>query len=70
MGRGLPAGVIATAAMTAAQELMAKMQSSGGGGGEGEPSWEDAGAPAKVGRRIIEGVFHKDAPPEIEAVSS
>lgn len=66
VARGLATGVVATGVMTIAQELVAKLQSSGGGGGGDEPpSWDDASAPAEVGRRIIEGVFQKDAPPEM-----
>ena len=68
VGRGLLAGVAGTAAMTAWQELSAKLQSSDGegGGSEEKPKdpWEEASAPAKVGRRIIEGVFRKEVPAE------
>jgi hypothetical protein len=66
VARGLLAGVAGTAAMTAWQELSAKLQSSGDEGGgssdKAEDPWEEASAPAKVGRRIIEGVFHKEVP--------
>ena len=66
LGRGLLAGVAGTAAMTVWQELSAKLRSSGeeGEGTSEEPKdpWEEASAPAKVGRRIIEGVFHKEVP--------
>lgn len=65
VGRGLLAGVAGTAAMTAWQELSAKLQSSEGEDGtsseeKAKDPWEEASAPAKVGRRIIEGVFHKE----------
>lgn len=68
--RGLAAGVAGTAAMTATQELSIRLQSSGEDGSE-QPGaqqqtdpWEQASMPAKVARRIIEGVFHKTAPAE------
>jgi hypothetical protein len=65
LARGLAAGVAGTAAMTAWQELSARLQSSGDGPGQDEPSdpWESASVPAQVGRRIIEGVFQREAPP-------
>jgi hypothetical protein len=54
--------------MTAWQELSAKLQSSGGedegSPGEAKDPWGEASAPAKVGRRIIQGVFHKEVPVE------
>ncbi len=64
--RGLLAGVVGTAAMTAWQELSAKLQSStdGGGGGSDDP-WEQASAPAKVGKRIGEGVFQHEVSSEL-----
>jgi hypothetical protein len=70
IARGMAAGVIGTAAMTAAQELAAKLQSSGDGGQQDEESqgpqdpWEQASMPARVARRISEGVFHHEVPPE------
>ncbi len=69
VGRGLLAGVVGTAAMTGWQELSMKIRSDdddgGGGGEEPDDPWEQASAPAQVGRRIIEGVFHRDASPEL-----
>jgi hypothetical protein len=59
--RGLVAGVAGTVAMTAWQELSAKLQSSEGDAGE-EPEdgpqdpWAAAPAPAKVGRVILGGL--------------
>ncbi len=60
--------------MTIAQELSAKLQSSGDGGEQDEGStqqeqggqdpWEQASPPAKVAKRIDEGVFHQDVPAE------
>ena len=69
IARGMAAGVVGTGAMTLAQVLPAKLQSSGDGGEQKEEEspqdpWEEASMPAKVGRRIIEGVFHREVPPE------
>ena len=69
VARGLLAGAVGTAAMTAWQELSSRLQSPGSeeGDGGGEPPqdpWEQASAPAQVARRVIEGVFQRDAPPE------
>lgn len=70
VGRGIVAGAAGTAVMTGWQELSARLRSSAGepqdagGGQEPEDPWEKASAPAKVARRIIEGVFERDAPPE------
>ena len=67
LAKGLAAGVAGTAAMTAAQELSIKLMSSGEqpqpDAGPTDP-WEAASTPAKVARRIIEGVFDKEASPE------
>jgi uncharacterized membrane protein YagU involved in acid resistance len=67
VARGLAAGVIGTAAMTVAQELSSKLRS----GGDGEPSaeqpqdpWEQAPPPAKIARRIAEGVFRQEVSAE------
>jgi len=62
VARGVAAGVIGTALMTASQELYAKLQSSPDRSDEKEEpqdSWEQASMPAQVGRRIGEGVFGK-----------
>lgn len=66
VARGLAAGAAGTAAMTAWQELSGRLQdgSSGGGDGESQDPWEQAPVPAQVGRRVIEGVFRREAPPE------
>ncbi len=59
--RGLAAGVAGTAVMTVHQELQARLKgSSGGGGGQDADPWESAPAPAKVAKRILEGVFKQD----------
>lgn len=66
VGRGLLAGVAGTAAMTAWQELAARLQSSEGASeGSGDPSrdpWEDAPAPARVAKLAGEGILHIDVP--------
>ncbi len=68
--RGLAAGVVGTGFMTAWQKLAAKLKSSSQDR-EPEPRepsedpWEEASAPAKVARRIGEGVFHKQVSPEL-----
>jgi hypothetical protein len=67
--RGLAAGVIGTAAMTAAQVLPSKLKSSEdtSGGQENSPRdpWEEAPVPALVAKRIAEGVFHKEVSPDL-----
>lgn len=72
VARGLAAGVAGTAAMTAAQELSMRLQPSGGGEEDGgqeqgqqqSDPWEQASAPAKVARRLIEGVFQREVSPD------
>lgn len=68
VARGLAAGVAGTACMTLAQGLAAKLQPPEEDAaedrqdqGEQDP-WEQASAPAQVGRRIIEGVFKQHVP--------
>jgi uncharacterized membrane protein YagU involved in acid resistance len=61
---GLAAGVIGTGFMTAWQELAARLRSAASDDApeSHEPPqdpWEAASAPAKVAKRIGEGVFHK-----------
>ena len=73
VARGIAAGVVGTGFMTLAQTLPAKLQSSAAGPqdeqsdeqqqGEQDP-WEQASAPAKVAKRISEGVFDHDVPAE------
>ena len=61
--RGLVAGATGTAAMTAWQSLSSRLQSSGEGDADSsapEDPWEQASAPAKLGRRVIEGVFQRE----------
>ncbi len=70
VARGLAAGVVGTGFMTIAQELAARLQSSDDDGqqsdaGQAPPDpWEQASMPAQVARRISEGVFHHEVPPE------
>jgi uncharacterized protein DUF1440 len=53
VGRGLAAGAVGTAAMTAAQSAYMKARGK-------EPS----STPAEVGRRIVEGVLQREVPEE------
>lgn len=66
VARGLAAGVAGTAVMTGWQDLSARIQSSGESEGQesSEPSdpWEEASAPAKVGRRLVKALLQKDIP--------
>ena len=72
VARGIAAGIVGTGFMTLAQTLPAKLQSSDGGSqdeqsdqqqGQQDP-WEQASAPAKVAKRISEGVFHHEVSPQ------
>lgn len=68
--RGLAAGVVGTGFMTIAQELAARLQSPDDDGQRGDAGeaprdpWEHASMPAQVARRISEGVFRHEVPPE------
>ncbi len=68
LGRGVAAGLVGTGFMTAWQELAAKLKTSSRDSGAApqppEDPWEEASAPAKVAKRIGEGVFHKHVSPE------
>ncbi len=60
LSHGLASGVVGTAVMTAHQEIARRMgDSHGKGGGDEADPWQAAPAPAKVGKRILEGVFHR-----------
>jgi len=63
-GRGLVAGAVGTAAMTAWQKLSARLQQSSSadsdGDSQGNDPWESAPAPAQVAKRLIEGVFQRE----------
>ena len=68
IARGLVAGAIGTAAMDA---LLFSRYRRGGGEGSfgswelssGVTGWEDAPAPAHVGKRLVEGLFGVELPP-------
>lgn len=69
IGKGLLAGVVGTAAMTAWQELAAKLQSPSGKEGakpdrSTQDPWEIAPAPARVAKLIGERAFHLEVPAE------
>lgn len=73
IARGIVAGVFGTGAMTIAQTLSAKLQSSGGGNSQAskqsqqqreQDPWAQASAPAKVAKRISEGVLRHEVPPK------
>lgn len=55
--RGLVAGAAGTAAMTGYQMLVAKLR--GQADADAPGSWQDAPAPAQVGKRILTGVFQE-----------
>jgi hypothetical protein len=68
IGRGLVAGTVGTAAMDAYLFALYRR----GGGNNSFPSWElsadvtsweQAPAPAQVGKRLVEGVFQIELPP-------
>jgi hypothetical protein len=66
--RGLAAGLVGTACMTALQEVMARRRrlarvAAGEPMGDTDP-WEHAPAPAKLARLVIERAFHREVPPE------
>src|SRR4051812_13309383 len=71
VARGVVAGVAGTAAMTAWQEVAQRLRSAGGDDARGEDDgagpppdpWEQASVPAKVGRRLLEGVLRRPVPP-------
>ncbi len=72
VGRGLLAGLAGTAAMTAWQELARRLQKSSEqpssershGEEQKQDPWQRAPAPAKVAKRLLEGVFRRQVPPE------
>ncbi len=66
VGSGLAAGLIGTGLMTVAQELSTRLRSSQDPGGQqsGADPWDTASAPAKVAKRIAEGVFHREVSPD------
>lgn len=72
ISRGLLAGAVGTLAMDLA---WFRRYRKGGGTDSfldwefsaGTKSYEDAGAPAQVGKRVVEGLFHSELPPETAA---
>lgn len=69
VARGIAAGLVGTAIMTAWQEIVGRLTSSGsedsGGGDDGQDDpWESAPAPAVVGKRLVEGLFRTEVPAE------
>jgi hypothetical protein len=75
VARGLVAGAVGTAAMDLLQFARYKL-----GGGEerllawefsaGLKDWEQAPAPAHIGKRVVEGVFQRQLPPERAALTN
>jgi hypothetical protein len=61
LARGVVAGVAGTTVMTAVQETVARLRGSADENG-GPPTWDDAPAPAKVARKVLEGVFEAPQP--------
>jgi hypothetical protein len=66
--RGLAAGLVGTACMTALQEVMARRRrrarvAAGEPMADADP-WEHAPAPAKLARLVIERAFHREVPAE------
>jgi len=61
---GAGAGLAGTLAKDQFQKFAAQASSSGSdeGGGDEPSSWDEVSAPAQVGRRVIEGVFHREVP--------
>jgi hypothetical protein len=67
VAQGLAAGLIGTACMTVLQEVMARRHRRAVAMGhpvEEIDPWERAPAPAKLARRVSEGVLHRDIPAE------
>ncbi|MEZ5098720.1 MAG: hypothetical protein R3C15_02725 [Thermoleophilia bacterium] len=64
VARGLAAGAAGTALMDAYQKLRARLGDGSPDAGAEQPpgSWAEAPAPAQIGQRVAEGVFHVDVP--------
>jgi hypothetical protein len=73
--RGIAAGAVGTVAMDLVWYIRYKR-----GGGESSPldwefsaglnNWENAPMPAQVGKRIVEGFFQRELPPEYAALTN
>lgn len=63
LARGLLAGAAGTGAMTAWQELAKRLKGDADRDGDAD-RWEQAPAPAKVGKRFLEGLFRQRVGPE------
>ncbi|MDE3190045.1 MAG: hypothetical protein KGL94_04410 [Acidobacteriota bacterium] len=65
LARGLVAGAIGTAAMTVHQEIVSKLRGADSDGqtADSQAPWASAPAPARVARRILEGVFRTEVDP-------
>lgn len=59
LGRGVAAGVIGTVIFTGYQTAKSKLASSGSEESGPPARWKDVPAPAQVGKRLAEGVFHR-----------
>ena len=75
VGRGVLAGAVGTAAMDAL--LFARYRKGGGHSGfapwefsTGLSDWDQAPAPAQVGKRLVEGLFQRKLPPRHAALVS
>lgn len=75
IARGVAAGAVGTLAM----DLVWYSRYRRGGGEDRFTDWEfsastksfdDAGAPAQIGKRIVEGLFHTELPPESAAFTN
>jgi hypothetical protein len=73
VGRGLAAGAAGTVAMDAL--LFARYKRGGGESAfpgwefsSGLTSWDQAPAPAQIGKRLVEGLFQQELPPERAAL--
>jgi len=73
VARGLAAGALGTVAMDVS--LFARYRRGGGDGrfapwefSSGVGDWEQAPAPAQVGKRLVEGLFQLKLPPERAAL--
>ena len=67
VARGLAAGIVGTACMTALQEVMARRRRRAVAMGhpvEDIDPWERAPAPAKLARMVTERALHRDIPAE------